>query len=77
MKKETIDRVYKYLVSHNLWSIEEQDKLSQNSKWFVQEQYDQIVLMNNTSIDDIFDHTYETLPGDLQEQEKIAKEYFE
>ncbi|MGL5591500.1 MAG: pyruvate dehydrogenase (acetyl-transferring) E1 component subunit alpha [Mycoplasmoidaceae bacterium] len=76
-KKDPIDRLYKYLVSQSLWSKEDEEKLNEYSKTFIQEQYDQMVLMNNTSIDDIFNHTYETLPDDLQEQKKIAKKYFE
>ena len=57
LKKGPVDRLYKYLVSHNLWSIEDQDKLIQKSKSFIQDQYDQMVIMNYTSIDDIYNET--------------------
>ena len=77
IKKDPLSRFFKYLVSKKLWSQKDEDNLLEKAKDYIQAQYDKMELMNHTTINDIFNHTYETLPDDLESQKKQAKKYFE
>ncbi|QZX48918.1 pyruvate dehydrogenase (acetyl-transferring) E1 component subunit alpha [Mycoplasma sp. E35C] len=76
-KSDPIARIRKFLTAKGLWDDAKEQTMFDQIQAKIEEEYQVMLQHVKTTIDDVFDHTYATLPEDLLEQKAIAKKYFE
>ncbi|UTS70597.1 pyruvate dehydrogenase (acetyl-transferring) E1 component subunit alpha [Mycoplasma bradburyae] len=76
-KSDPIARIKKFLIAKGLWDENKEQTMFQQIEAKIEEEYNIMLQHIKTTVDDVFDHTFATLPEDLLEQKAIAKKYFE
>jgi len=72
---DPIDRFRKYLISKNLWTQEEEDKIIPEYKKEIDRLFIEAENYPTYKIDDVFDHLYEEIPDDLKKQKEEYKNF--
>lgn len=75
-KWEPMHRIEKYMFDRDMLTEEEKQKIWDDSLAVVKETYEKSLIGLDSTIDEIFDYTYETLPPELEEQKQEAIEFF-
>ncbi|MHA0315702.1 pyruvate dehydrogenase (acetyl-transferring) E1 component subunit alpha [Mesomycoplasma ovipneumoniae] len=75
-KWEPMHRIEKYMFDRGMLTEEEKQKIWDDSLAVVKETYEKSLIGLDSTIDEIFDYTYETLPPELEEQKQEAIEFF-
>ncbi len=74
-KWEPMHRIKNYLISQKIWTNKKDEQLWKEKLDDVKQAYKESVELNNTSIDDVFDHTFAELTPELKEQKEIAMQW--
>ncbi len=75
--RDPMIRFKKYLIDKNLWDEEKEEALQKETTEYVLETFKKVEESGNSSLEDIFNYTYETLPPRLIEQYNEYKKYLE
>ncbi|AFP76050.1 Pyruvate dehydrogenase E1 component alpha subunit [Mycoplasmoides gallisepticum CA06_2006.052-5-2P] len=75
-KSDPIARIKKFLTAKGLWDEAKEKTMFEQIEAKISEEYDVMLQHIQTTVDDVFDHTYATLPQNLVEQKAVAKKYF-
>ncbi len=73
-KWEPMHRIKNYLIDQKLWDEKRDKALWEDKMAIVKAAYQESLALNNTTVDDIFDHTFKELTPELQEQKEVAKQ---
>lgn len=74
--REPISRFKSYLLSHNIWTAQDEEKLVMECAEKVEKAVDEYLNTSPQPVTSIFDYHYEQLPEYLVEQRAIAMEEF-
>jgi pyruvate dehydrogenase E1 component alpha subunit len=74
-KTDPIDRLRKYLISKNLWTQDEEDKIVPDFKKEIDRLFIEAENYGDYKVDDIFDHLYSEIPDDLKKQKEEYKNF--
>lgn len=73
MKKDPIDRLYKYLVSKGLWDEEKDQAYRKEKESFVKEEFAKVEKSEDITLDEVFDYTYAERTSVIQAQYDYLK----
>ncbi|RMD65000.1 MAG: pyruvate dehydrogenase (acetyl-transferring) E1 component subunit alpha [Planctomycetota bacterium] len=73
LEKDPLLRTRRYLERKGLWSDEQQRQLEQEAKETVDAVVERAMHIAKPSTDDIFDHTFATLPSELETQKRTLR----
>lgn len=76
-EKEPVTRLRKYLVAQGLWDDQHEERLIADCQAQVAQAVENYTQTPPSTLDDIFDYTYETLTEPLKEQKAYAKRFKE
>ncbi|NQZ66237.1 MAG: pyruvate dehydrogenase (acetyl-transferring) E1 component subunit alpha [Mycoplasmatales bacterium] len=74
-KWEPMKRAKNYLISLKIWDEKKDKKLWSDKLEEVKNAYQESLKLNSSSIDDIFDHTFENMPEELKEQKEYVLKF--
>ncbi|AAV27797.1 pyruvate dehydrogenase (acetyl-transferring) E1 component subunit alpha [Mesomycoplasma hyopneumoniae] len=75
-KWEPMHRIEKYMFDRGILDSAEKQKIWDEALAIVKETYEKSLVGLESTIDEIFDHTYKVLPPELEEQKQEALEFF-
>lgn len=75
-KWEPMHRIEKYMFDRGIIDSAEKQKIWDEALAIVKETYEKSLVGLESTIDEIFDHTYKVLPPELEEQKQEALEFF-
>jgi len=76
-ERDPIPRFKKYLTNKKLWNKDKEEKLQEETKKFVADTFKEVEKSELASVDEVYDHTYETLPPYLKKQKETYLKYLE
>jgi pyruvate dehydrogenase E1 component alpha subunit len=68
--KDPIKRMYTYLANRKLWNKEKDEALTKEYKDLIKNTFKKVEKTARPTLDEVFDHTYETLPPYLERQKE-------
>ncbi|CAM9105623.1 pyruvate dehydrogenase (acetyl-transferring) E1 component subunit alpha [Mycoplasma todarodis] len=71
-KWEPMHRIKNFLISKGIWTEEKDKELWESKLKEVKKSYQDSLELNKTSVDDVFDYTFEKLTPELQKQKEEA-----
>lgn len=76
-KKDPIDRLYKYLVEHDMWSEEDDQAYRKEREDYVKSEFKKVENSPDVTLDEVFDHVYKERTPLLQEEYEAIKKRYE
>jgi len=74
-KTDPVDRFRKYLITNNLWTLEEEEKLVPDYKKEIDRIFIEAENYGAYKVDDVFDNLYAEMPEDLKKQKEDYKNF--
>lgn len=74
-EKDPIDRLKKYLINKNWWTLQEDEKLEEENNAYVQKTFNKVEKSGEVPLDDIFSYVYEEMTPIQKEQLENYKRF--